>query len=168
MEAHNQCNCFLNGNKNATKVYDKGQIGGFPQFWQSSTRKWKYHRILYRDRHKYSAEKQEQGKICTETHYIYSSLCSCLTSILFCQSVQSLSRVRLFATPWITARQASLSHHQLPEFTQTHVHLVGDAIQPSHPLLSPFPPAPQTSQHQGLFQWVNSSHEVAKVLEYQL
>ena len=47
-------------------------------------------------------------------------------------------------------------HHQLPEFTQTHVHRVGDAIQPSHPLLSPSPPAPSPSQHQGLFQRVNS------------
>ena len=59
-------------------------------------------------------------------------------------------------------------HHQLPEFTQTHVHRVGDAIQPSHPLSSPSPPAPNPSQHQGLFQWVNSSHQVAKVLEFQL
>ena len=59
-------------------------------------------------------------------------------------------------------------HHQLLEFTQTHVHRVGDAIQPSHPLSSPSPPAPNPSQHQGLFQWVNSSHEVAKVLEFQL
>ena len=59
-------------------------------------------------------------------------------------------------------------HYQLPEFTQTHVHRVSDAIQPSHPLLSPSPLAPNTSQHQGLFQWVNSSHEVAKVLEFQL
>ena len=61
-----------------------------------------------------------------------------------------------------------LVHHQLQEFTQTHVHRVGDAIQPSHPLLSPFPPASNPSQHQSLFQWVNSSHEVAKVLEFQL
>ena len=59
-------------------------------------------------------------------------------------------------------------HHQLPEFTQTHTHLVGDAIQPSHPLSSPSPPAPNPSQHQGLFQWVNSSHQVAQVLEFQL
>ena len=59
-------------------------------------------------------------------------------------------------------------HHQLPEFTQTHVHWVGDAIQPSHLLSSPSPPAPNPSQHQGLFQWVNSSHEVATVLEFQL
>ena len=59
-------------------------------------------------------------------------------------------------------------HHKLPESTQTHVHRVGNAIQPSHPLSSPSPPAPNPSQHQGLFQWVNSSHEVAKVLEFQL
>ena len=59
-------------------------------------------------------------------------------------------------------------HHQLPEFTQTHVHRVSDAIQPSHSLLSPSPPAPNPSQHQSLFKWVNSSHEVAKVLEFQL
>ena len=59
-------------------------------------------------------------------------------------------------------------HHQLPEFTQTHVHWVNDAIQPPHPLSSPSPPAPNSSQHQSLFQWVNSSHEVAKVLEFQL
>ena len=58
--------------------------------------------------------------------------------------------------------------HQLREFTQTHIHWVGDAIQPSHPLSSPSPPAPNPSLHQGLFQWVNSSHEVAKVLEFQL
>ena len=59
-------------------------------------------------------------------------------------------------------------HHQLPELTQTHVHLVGDTIQPSHPLSSPSPPALNLSQHQGLFQWVSSSHQVAKVLEFQL
>ena len=59
-------------------------------------------------------------------------------------------------------------HHQLPEFTQTHIHRVGDAIQPSHPLSSPSPPVPNPSQHLSLFQWVNSSHEVAKVLEFQL
>ena len=59
-------------------------------------------------------------------------------------------------------------HHLLLEFTQTHVHWVSDAIQPSHPLLSPSPPAPNPSQYQGLFQWVNSSHEVAKILEFQL
>ena len=59
-------------------------------------------------------------------------------------------------------------HHQLLDLTQTHVHWVSDAIQPSHPLSSPSPPAPNPSQHQGLFQWVNSSHRVAKVLKFQL
>ena len=138
-------------------------------------------------------------------------------------SVQLLSHVQLFATPWTAARQASLFitnswsllkhrsidmrchsmisssingvsdqirsvtqscptlcdpinrsmpglpvHHQLLEFTQTQVHRVSDAIQPSHPLSSPSPPAPNPSQHRSLFQWVNSSHEVAKVLEFQL
>ena len=58
-------------------------------------------------------------------------------------------------------------HHQLPEFTQTHVHRVGDAIQPSHPLSSPCPPALNLSQHQGLFKWVSSWHQVAKGLELQ-
>ena len=59
-------------------------------------------------------------------------------------------------------------HHELLELTKTHVHWVGDATQPSHPLLSPSPPALNLSHHQGLFQWVNSSHDVAKVLEFQL
>ena len=59
------------------------------------------------------------------------------------------------------------AHHQLPEFTQTYVHRVRDAIQSSHPLSSPSPLALNPSQHQSLFQWVNSSHEVAKVLEFQ-
>ena len=59
-------------------------------------------------------------------------------------------------------------HHQLPESTQTHVHWVGDTIQPSRPLLSPSPPALNLSQHQGLFKWVSSLHQVAKVLEFQL
>ena len=82
-------------------------------------------------------------------------------------SVQSLSCVWLCnsmncSTPGLPV------HHQLLEFTQTHIHRVGDAIQPSHPLSSPSPPAPNPSQHQSLFQWVNSLHEVAKVLEFQL
>ena len=59
-------------------------------------------------------------------------------------------------------------HHQFPELAQTHVHRVSDAIQPSHPRSSPSPPAFNLSQHQGLFQWVSSSHQAAKVLEFQL
>ena len=88
-----------------------------------------------------------------------------LTSVQFssvAQSCPTLCNPMNCSTPGISV------HHQLPEFTQTHVHRVSDAIQPSHPLSSPSPPAPNPSQHQSLFQWVNSSHEVAKVLEFQL
>ena len=59
-------------------------------------------------------------------------------------------------------------HHKCLEFTQTHLRWFSDAIQPSHPLLSPSPPAFNLSQHQGLFKWVSSSHQVAKVLEFPL
>ena len=95
-----------------------------------------------------------------------------VSSVQFSCSVVSNSDPmnRSMPTLWpYESQHASLPvHHQLPEFTQTHVHWVGDAIQPSHPLSSPSPPAPNPSQHQSLFQWVNSSHEVAKVLEFQL
>ena len=59
-------------------------------------------------------------------------------------------------------------HHQHLDLTQTHVHWVSDAIQPSYPLSSPSPPAFNLSQHQGVFQWVGSLHQVAKGLEFQL
>ena len=83
-------------------------------------------------------------------------------------SVQSFSRVRLLATPWIAAHQASLSitnSRSSPKLMSIKLVIT---IQPSHPLSSPSPPASNPSQHQGLFQWVNSSHEVAKGLELQL
>ena len=86
-------------------------------------------------------------------------------------SVQFTSVTQSCPTLWDPMNRSTPGlpvHHQLPEFTQTHIHRDGDAIQPSHPLSSPFPPALNPSQHQGLFQWVNSSHEVAKVLEFQL
>ena len=104
----------------------------------------------------------------TETQMKYRFCFFFLCFYLTISSVQSLSCVRLLATPWIVAHQASLSITNSPEFTQTHVYLVGDAIQPSYPLSSPSPPAPNPCQHQSLFQWVNSLHEVAKVLEFQL
>ena len=82
-------------------------------------------------------------------------------------SVRSFSHVRL-CDPMNRSMLGLPVHHQLPEFTQTHVLWVSDAIQWSHPLSSPSPPAPNPSQHQGLFQWVTSSHQVAKGLEFQL
>ena len=82
-------------------------------------------------------------------------------------SVQLLSRVWL-CDPINRSTPGLPVHHQLLEFTQTHFHRIGDAIQPSHPLSSPSLLAPNPSQHQSLFQWVNSLHKVAKVLEFQL
>ena len=91
--------------------------------------------------------------------------CSTLLIIQFssvAQSYPTLCNPMNCSTPGLPV------HHQLPEFTQTYVHRVGGAIQPSHPLSSLSPPAPNPSQHQSLFQWVSSSHQVAKVLEFQL
>ena len=82
-------------------------------------------------------------------------------------SLQSLSRVWLFATPWPAARQASLSVTDPQSLLRSHIHRVSDAIQPSHALSSPSPPAFNLSQHQGLFQWISSLYQVAKVLELQ-
>ena len=91
------------------------------------------------------------------------SPCLCLSSVQFSRLVVSDPlRPMDCRTPDLPV------HHQLPEITQIHAHWVSDAIQPSHPLLSPSPPAFNLSQHQGLFQWVSSSHQVAKVLEFQL
>ena len=85
------------------------------------------------------------------------------------QSVQfSCSVISNSLQPMDHSRPGLPVHHQLPEFTQTHVRWVGDAIQPSHPLSSPSPPALKLSHHQGLFQWVSSLHQVAKLLELQL
>ena len=78
------------------------------------------------------------------------------------QSCPTLCNFMVCTTPGLPV------HHELPEFTQTHVNWAGEAIQPSHPLSSPSPPAFNLSQHQGLFQWVSSLHQVAKVLTFQL
>ena len=85
-------------------------------------------------------------------------------SVQFCSDAQSCPTL---CDPVNCSTPGLPVHHQLLEFTQTHVHRVGDAIQPSHPLSSPSPPTFNLSQHQGLLQWVSSSHQVAKVLEFQ-
>ena len=92
--------------------------------------------------------------------HLYTSICVYQFSSV-AQSCPTLCDPMNRSTPGLPV------HHQLLESTQTHVHGVSDTIQPSHPLSSPSPLAPSPSQHQGLFQWVNSSHEVAKVLEFQ-
>ena len=91
--------------------------------------------------------------------------------VLKCLSVQFSSVTQLCLIPCDPMNRSIPGlpvHHQLLEFTQTHVHWVSDAIQSSHPLSSPSPPALNLSQHQGLLKWVSPSHQVAKVLEFQL
>ena len=100
----------------------------------------------------------------------YNILSSCLFN-LYGDSVQFSSVTQLCSTlcdPMNCSTPGLPVHHQLLESTQTHVHWVGDAIQTSHLLLSPSPSAHNLSQHQGLFKWVRSLHQVAKVLEFQL
>ena len=91
----------------------------------------------------------------------------CPCSCFFFSSVQSLSRVQL-CDPMDCSTPGFPVHHQLPEPTQTYVLCISDAIQPSHPLSSPSPPTFNLSKHEGFFQWVSSSHQVAKILELQL
>ena len=97
------------------------------------------------------------------THLFVSGFWQPVTYFLV---VQSLSHVQLCDLTWTATYQASLRY--LVEFAQTHVHWVNDAIQPSHLLLPPSPPALSFSQHQGLFRCVGSLHQVANVLELQL
>ena len=102
---------------------------------------------------------------------LYLPATGCFQVSQFFASVQfsSVAQVCLTLCDRIDCSMPGLPvHHHLPEFTQTHVHWVSDAIQPSHPLSSPSPSAFSFSQHQGLFQWVRSSHQVSKVLEFQL
>ena len=105
----------------------------------------------------------------SSTHAVLFAWLQLYLSLQFSQSLQSFSHVFVTLCDSMNRSTPGLPvHHQLPESTQTHVHRVGNAIQPSHPLSSPSPAVPNPSQHQGLFQRVNSSHEVAKVLEFQL
>ena len=90
---------------------------------------------------------------------------SVVSSVQFCSVTQSCSTL---CDPIDCSTPGLPVHHQLPESTQIHAHWVGDAIQPSHLPSSPSPPAFNLSQHQGLFQSINSLHQVAKVLEFQL
>ena len=105
-------------------------------------------------------------------HTLFFHVCNRVLKQKFCSKYQD---AMLFShpvmsnsvTPWTAARQASVPHHLL-EFAQVHVHCIGDAIQSSHPLMPSSPSALNLFWHQGLFQWVGCSHQVAKVLELQL
>ena len=118
-------------------------------------------------------QKMKTGLICNtflNLHWGWHHRCVMpglrIASVEF-SSVQSLSQVQL-CDPMDCSTPGLPIHYQLTEFIQTHVHWVSDAIQPSHPLLSPSSPTFNLSQHQDLFQWVSSLHQVAKLLEFQL
>jgi len=108
------------------------------------------------------ATKEDMGMVANKHENMLNSISLSVHFSSVAQSCLTLCDPMNHSTPGLPV------HHQLPEFAQTHVHWVSNAIQPSHPLSSPSPPAPNPSQHQSLFQWVNSSHEVAKVMEFQL
>ena len=101
-------------------------------------------------------------KLIIDIKIMISSDNFCIQFSSVAQSCLTLCDPMNYSTPGLPV------HHQLPESTQTHVHWVSNAIHPSHPLLSPSPPALNLSQHQGLSQWVSSLHQVAEVLEFQL
>ena len=98
--------------------------------------------------------------------FLSFSLCFYFLGKILCISSVAQSCPTL-CDPMNRSTPGLLVHHQLLESTQIHAHWVGDVIQPSYPLSSPSPPALNLSQHQGLFKWVSSSHQVAKVLEFQ-
>ena len=109
-----------------------------------------------------------------KTHYLHYH---CTMSLYPCRAAQVRHSVQFSSVakscltlcdPMNHSMPGLPIHHQLPEFTQTHVQWVGDTIQPSHPLPFSSPPALNVSQNQGLFKWISSPHQVAKVLEFQL
>ena len=112
----------------------------------------------------------QRGKFITTQGYLNKQEKHQISNLIF-SSVQFSSVAQSCLTLWDAMNCSTPGlpvHHHHPDFTQIHVHRVGDAIQPSHPWSSLSPPAPNTSQHQSLFQWVSSSQEVAKILEFQL
>ena len=130
--------------------------------WISLLFIWKYHNIINQlySQFKNCLKKQRLSVLC------WTICCPiCISSVWFTSVTQFCPTL---CDPMNCSTPGPHVHHQLPEFPQTHVHRVSDAIQPFHPLSSPSPPAPNLSQHQGLFQWLNFSHEVPKVLEFQL
>ena len=110
-------------------------------------------------------ERRKQNCHCLKVTWYYTQKLKVVQSVQFssvAQSCLTLCNPMGYSMPGLSV------HHQLLEFTQTHVHQVGDAIQPSHPPSSPSPPALNLFQHQGLFKSVSSLHQVAKILEFQL
>ena len=159
--------------KNGTKKLVWGRVALNLQFFQSTRpsainwsmpalTKWWWFLLFFSFMITVRKHRQEQTN---QFNWILEIWIGAYFDALQFSSVQLLSPVWLW-DPMNRSMPGLPVHHQLPEFTQTHVHRVSDAIQTSHPLSSPSPPAPNPSQHQSLFQWINSSHEVAKGLEF--
>ena len=140
----------------------------------SNKKRWLWACCNVDESHNYSEWKKPERpkkKLYAVWFPLHNILEKCKLTYTHGKSVQLSSVTQLCPTlcdPMNRSKPGLPVHHQLPEFTQTHVHWVGDAIQPSHPLSSHFPPALNLSQHQGIFKWISSSHQVAKVLEFQL
>ena len=136
------------------------------------TKSWKWHSIAFAIFHlslvlAYTQRDRLQKDVNARRQECLGAILKvCLPYLFQFSSVVQLCRT--LCNPMNYSMPGLPVHHKHPEFTQTHVYRVSDAIQPSHPLLSPSPPAPNPSQHQSLFQLVSSSHQVAKILELQL
>ena len=139
---------FPGGSAGKESACNGGDLGLIPGLGRSSGG-WKGYPL------KYSGLKNSMDYTVCNFHF---------TSVQFSSVVQSCPTL---CQPMDCSTPGLPVYHQFPKLTQTHVHWVSDAIQPSHPLLSPSPPAFNLSQYQGLFKWVSSSHQVAKVLEFQ-
>jgi len=117
----------------------------------------------------YYFKKTRRASLPVQWYYLQQWKMVCISTLIQFSSVSSVTQTcPTLCNPMNCSTPGLPIHHQLLESTQTHVHRASDAIQPSHPLSSPSPPVLNLSQHQGLFQWVSSLHEVAKVLEFQL
>ena len=138
--------CYVKLSMSSTKNYQRKFLNNYRKSW-----KWTIREI-----------NSDPYITPTANHY------NCIWTLLYNQFSSVAQSCLTLCDPMNHSTPGPPVHHQLPKFTQTHVHPVDYAIQLSHPLLSPSPSVPNPSQHQGLFQWVSSSHEVAKVLEFQL
>ena len=162
--------------RSSSQDYNENVKQVTPPLWVFKTRKYCHHdkklAVFLSYLYLFSLQKHRKWE---GSHFCLTFICSTLDAWFFlsfhfssvqfssaAQSCPNLYNPMNHSTPGIPV------HHHLPEFTQTCIHWVRDAIQPSHPWSSPSSPAPNPSQHQSLFQWVNSSHEAAKVLEFQL
>ena len=137
-----------------------GRNGSWPGVFKPG---WLYYHSLPMSHQEYAESSAELSAALPKS--VLRNYVLVISSVQFSSFVQSCLTL---CSPMDCSTTGLAVHHQWMEFTQTHVHWVGDAIQPPHLLLSPSPPNFNLSQHQGLFKWLSSSHQVAKILKFQL